>query len=52
MSSSSKDKKSYFWSRDLLGVHVMVPELRKYQIRVPREILGRSSVLTFVLDQE
>ena len=30
----------------------MIPELRKYQIRVPREILGRNSVLTFVLDQK
>ena len=27
----------------------MVPDLRKYQIRIPREILGRNSGLTFVL---
>ena len=27
----------------------MVPELGKYQIRIPRKILGRSSGLTFVL---
>ena len=30
----------------------MVPELRKYQIRIPREILGRNSDLTFVLAQK
>ena len=30
----------------------MVLELRKYQIRIPREILGRSSGLTFVLAQK
>ena len=29
----------------------MVSELRKYQIRIPREILGRNSGLTFVLAQ-
>ena len=34
-----------------LGGHVMVPDLRKYQIRIPREILGRNSGLTFVLAQ-
>ena len=27
----------------------MVPELRKYKIRIPREILGWNSGLTFVL---
>ena len=31
---------------------MMIPELRKYQIRVPREILGHNSALTFVLDQK
>ena len=30
----------------------MVPELRKYQIRIPREILGWYSGLTFVLAQK
>ena len=30
----------------------MVPELRKYQIRIPREILGRNSGLTFVPAQK
>ena len=30
----------------------MVPELRKYQIRIPREILGRNSDLNFVLAQK
>ena len=30
----------------------MVPDLRKYQIRIPREILGRKSGLTFVLAQK
>ena len=30
----------------------MVLELRKYQIRIPREILGRNSGLTFVLAQK
>ena len=30
---------------------MMVTELRKYQIRNPREILGRNSGLTFVLAQ-
>ena len=30
----------------------MVPELRKYQIRLPREILGRISGLPFVLAQK
>ena len=30
----------------------MVPKLRKYQIRIPREILGRNSGLTFVLAQK
>ena len=34
-----------------LGGHVMVPDLRKYQIRIPRKILGRNSGLTFVLAQ-
>ena len=29
----------------------MVPDLRKYQIRILREILGRNSGLTFVLAQ-
>ena len=28
--------------------HVMVPELRKYQIWIPREILGRNSGLTYL----
>ena len=35
-----------------LGGHVMVPELRKYQIRIPREILGWNSGLTFVPAQK
>ena len=30
----------------------MVPELRKYQIRIPRKILGRNSDLTFVPAQK
>ena len=30
----------------------MVPDFRKYQIRIPREILGRNSGLTFVLAQK
>ena len=30
----------------------MAPELRKYKIRIPREILGRNSGLTFVLAQK
>ena len=30
----------------------MVPELRKYQNRIPRKILGRNSGLTFVLTQK
>ena len=30
----------------------MVPELRKYQIRIPRKILNRNSALTFVLAQK
>ena len=30
----------------------MVPELRKYQIRIPRKILGRISGPTFVLAQK
>ena len=30
----------------------MVPELRKYQIWIPRKILGRNSDLTFVLAQK
>ena len=30
----------------------MVPDLRKYQIRIPREILGRNSGFTFVLAQK
>ena len=30
----------------------MVPELRKYQIRIPREILGGNSGFTFVLAQK
>ena len=31
---------------------MMVPELRKYQIRIPRKILGRNSGLTFILGQK
>ena len=31
---------------------MMVPELRKYQIRIPRKILGRNSGLTFFLGQK
>ena len=31
---------------------MMFPELRKCQIRIPREILGRNSGLTFILDQK
>ena len=50
--SSSKIKKSIFCRVTFLGGHVMVSELRKYQIRIPREILGRSSGLTFVLAQK
>ena len=30
----------------------MVPDLRKYQIRIPREILGRNSGLTVVPAQK
>ena len=30
----------------------MVPELRKYQIRIPREILGQNGGLTFSLAQK
>ena len=30
----------------------MVPYLRKYQIRIPRKILGRNSCFTFVLAQK
>ena len=30
----------------------MVPELRKYQIRIPRKISGRNSDLSFVLAQK
>ena len=30
----------------------MVPDLRKYQIRIPRKILGRDSGLSFVLAQK
>ena len=30
----------------------MVPDLRKYQIRIPRKISGRNSGLTFVLAQK
>ena len=30
----------------------MAPELPKYQIRIPRKILGRHSGLTFVLAQK
>ena len=31
---------------------MMVPELRKYQIQIPRKILGRNRGLTFVLAQK
>ena len=31
---------------------MIVPDLRKYQIRIPRKILGRNSGLTFVLAQK
>ena len=31
---------------------MMVPQLRKYQIRIPREILGRNSGLTVALAQK
>ena len=31
---------------------MMVPDLRKYQIRLPREIFGRNSGLSFVLAQK
>ena len=44
-----KNKKSIFGHVIFLGGHVMVLELRKYQIRNPRKILGRNSGLTFVL---
>ena len=47
-----KNKKSIFGHVTFLGGHVMVPDLRKYQIRIPREILGRNSGLTFVLAQK
>ena len=30
----------------------MVPDLQKYQIRIPREILGQNSGLAFVLAQK
>ena len=43
---------SFFGHVTFLGGHVMVLELRKYQIRIPREILGRNSGLTFVLVQK
>ena len=49
---SSKIKNRFFGHVTFLGGHVMVPELRKYQIRIPREILGRNSGLTFVLAQK
>ena len=50
--SSSKIKKSVFCHVTFLGGHVMVPELRKYKIRIPREILGWNSGLPFVLAQK
>ena len=31
---------------------MIVPDLRKYQIRIPRKILGRNSGLTFVQAQK
>ena len=31
---------------------MMAPELRKYQIRIPRKISGRNSDITFVLAQK
>ena len=43
---------SFFGHVTFLGGHVMVLELRKYQIRIPRKILGRISGLTFVLAQK
>ena len=50
--SSSKIEKSIFCHVTFLGGHVMVPELRKYQIRIPREISGWNSGLTFDLAQK
>ena len=47
-----KNYKINFGHVTFLGDHVMVPELRKCQIRIPREILGRNSGLTFVLAQK
>ena len=35
-----------------LGGHVIVPDLRTYQIRIPREILGLNDGLTFSLAQK
>ena len=49
---AQKLKISYFGHVTFLGGHVRVPELRKYQIRIPRKILGRDSGLTFVLAQK
>ena len=47
-----KNKNRFFGHVTFLGGHVTVLELRKYQIRIPREILGRNSGLTFVLAQK
>ena len=42
-------KNLFFGHVTFKGGHVMVPDLRKYQIQIPRKILGRNSGLTFVL---
>ena len=49
---AQKLKILYFGHVTFLGGHVRVPELRKYQIRIPRKILGRNSGLTFDLAQK
>ena len=45
-------KQSIFCHVTFLRGHVMAPELRKYQIRILRKILGRNSGLTFVPAQK
>ena len=52
LSSNSKIKNLIFGHVTSLGGHMVVPELQKYQIRIPRKILGRNSGLTFVLAQK
>ena len=45
-------KNRFFGHVTFLGGHVIVPDLRKYQIRIPREILGLNGSLTFSLAQK